>query len=184
METRACERVEVVAREWTGRSMANLVLNFGAKDADIRIAFKAGNGSWSYIGTDCKRIPRSQPTMNYRWISADSPDDDLRRVVLHEFGHALGLIHEHQSPDHPINWNRDAVYKDAGGPPNNWDKATVDANIFQRYEPGQVTATPVDRDSIMLYAIPAAWTLDGFSVGFNTRLSDTDKKFIREAYPW
>ena len=36
--------------------------------------------------------------MNYGWIDADSPEEELRSVVLHEFGHALGLIHEHQNP--------------------------------------------------------------------------------------
>ena len=36
----------------------------------------------------------------------------------------------------------------------------------------------------MMYPIPAAWTTDGFSAGFNRELSGTDKEFIRDAYPW
>ena len=47
--------------------------------------------------------------MNYGWLTPDSDDDELRRVVLHEFGHALGLIHEHQNPEGGIEWNEPAV---------------------------------------------------------------------------
>ena len=68
--------------------------------AEIRIAFRQGNGSWSHLGTFCRQITDDdEPTMNYGWLTPDSDDVELRSVVLHEFGHALGLIHEHQNPD-------------------------------------------------------------------------------------
>ena len=179
------KRVKDVAREWTGQRMANLTLNFvESGDADIRIAFQQGDGSWSYLGTMCQRIPKDQPTMNYGWLTPDSSDDVLRRVVLHEFGHALGLIHEHQSPDKPIKWNRDAVIKDLSQPPNNWDLPTIENNMFKRYERSEVSSTPVDRKSIMMYPIPKAWTIGGFSAGLNEELSQKDKEFIASAYPW
>lgn len=177
-------RVKAVAKEWTGPAMANLELRFVAgPDADVRIAFVQGNGSWSYLGTYCHQIDKALPTMNYGWLTPASSDDELRRVVLHEFGHALGLIHEHQNPQQPIQWNKPAVYRDLGGPPNNWNKATVDNNMFKKYEPGALLATDLDAKSIMLYPIPKAWTLDGFSAGLNGALSDQDRKLIREAYP-
>jgi len=181
-------RVQAVAEQWTGPGMANVRFVFvedaDAGDADIRIAFAQGDGSWSYLGTMCQQIPASEQTMNYGWLTPDSDDDEVHRVVAHEFGHALGLIHEHQNPDKPISWNREAVIADLSGPPNNWDPETIENNIFKRYEPTDVTTTPTDRDSIMMYPIPASWTTDGFSVGLNTGLSTTDKTFIAEAYPW
>jgi serralysin len=178
-------RVSDVAREWTGPQMANVGLQFGdASDADVRIAFVEGDGSWSYLGTMCQQIPAPQATMNYGWLTPDSPDDELRRVVLHEFGHALGLIHEHQNPTHPISWNRAAVIADLSAPPNSWDEATIENNIFGRYDQSEVRSTPVDRASIMMYPIPAAWTTDGFSADLNAELSPTDVEFIRSAYPW
>jgi serralysin len=179
------KRVAGVAQEWTGPQMANLSLKFvDGGDADVRIAFEQGNGSWSYLGTMCQQIPARKPTMNYGWLVPDSDDDELRRVVLHEFGHALGLIHEHQNPNRPIAWNRAAVVADLSGPPNDWDLPTIENNIFKRYDPAELSSTPVDPQSIMMYPIPAAWTTDGFSAALNRELSGTDKEFIREAYRW
>jgi len=178
------DRVRQVAEEWTGPHMANLSLQVVEdEDADIRVAFQQGNGSWSYLGTVCRQIPVDQPTMNYGWLTPASTDDELRRVVLHEFGHALGLIHEHQNPNRPISWNRAAVIAALSGPPNNWDLETIEHNIFHRYDPETLESTPVDPESIMMYPIPASWTLDGFSADLNDDLSAQDVEFIREAYP-
>lgn len=177
------QRVRKVAGEWT--KLANLDFDFReAGETDIRIAFQQGNGSWSYLGTQCRTIAQDQPTMNFGWLDDTSDDGELRRVVLHEFGHALGLIHEHQNPIKPIRWNRDAVIRDLSGPPNNWDLATIENNMFKKYEQLAVTGTAVDPTSIMMYPIPRAWTVDGeVSSDFNMNLSATDRQFIAEAYP-
>lgn len=59
-------------------------------------------GSWSYIGTDAITIPVESFTMNFGFM--DQP------TVMHEFGHALGLIHEHQSPfKGGFEWNKKEV---------------------------------------------------------------------------
>jgi len=180
------DRVKAVAQEWVAKNMAHLFLDFKPQTAnktDIRIAFKAGAGSWSHLGNFCRQIPEPQPTMNFGWINADSPETTLRSVVLHEFGHALGLIQEHQNPKGGIPWNEAAVVKDLSGPPNNWDRNKIQHNMFDHYRPDEVSGTDVDPKSIMMYPIPAAWTLNGFSSGFNTELSEKDKTFIRFAYP-
>ena len=181
------ERVRKVAKEWTREAggPANLTLSFvpDYKDADIRISFKY-SGSWSVLGTTCRKVkPKEQPTMNYGWLTPTSTDDELRRVVLHEFGHALAMTHEHLNPKVAIKWNKDQVYKDLGGPPNNWDKPTIDANMFNAHAANEMNASEFDKDSIMLYPIPKKWTLDGFSVGLNSKLSATDKVFVKKNYP-
>jgi Astacin (Peptidase family M12A) len=176
------KRVEAAAREWM--DIANLRFVFRkSAPTDIRIAFMPGKGSWSYLGTVCKRIPEPQPTMNYGWLTPQSSEDELRRVVLHEFGHAIGLIHEHQNPKGGINWNRPAVVKDLSGSPNFWDAATIDNNIFKHYLLSDVDASPVDSKSIMMYPIPKAWTVDGFSAGLNSKVSATDKTVVGKFYP-
>jgi serralysin len=177
------DRVKQVAERWTAPDMADLTFQWVDQGPEeIRIAFQEGNGSWSYLGTECQNIPDDQPTMNYGWLNADSPDDEVQRVVLHEFGHALGLIHEHQNPEGGIKWNEPAVIADLGGPPNNWDEATIHSNVLDHYNAGDLTASKVDSKSIMMYPIPAAWTLDGFSAGMNGDLSETDVTFIKGIY--
>lgn len=175
------KRVFAVAQEWKKYANISFALTEIA-DADIRVAFAPGAGSWSYLGTDCHAISGDQPTMNYGWLTDESDDVEVRRVVLHEFGHALGFIHEHQNPQEPIRWNKPAVYQDLKGPPNNWDEATIDNNMFRKYD--DVMGSNVDSGSIMMYPIPASWTEGGyFSAGFNTELSELDMDTARLAYP-
>jgi len=177
------QRVRDTAEAWTGPDMADLRFEWvDSGDADIRIAFEQGNGSWSYLGTICRQIPDTEPTMNYGWLTPDSPDDEINRVVKHEFGHALGLIHEHQNPKGGIEWNEPAVIADLGGPPNNWDEEQIRHNVLDHYPAEEVEATDVDKDSIMMYPIPKSWTLDGFSADLNSDLSQQDVEFIRGAY--
>lgn len=163
------------APQWTQH--ANLQLDFGdAPDAEIRIAF-ADDGAWSYLGTDARSIPADQPTMNFGWLD--------EAVVLHEFGHAFGLAHEHQNPDGGIQWNEAAVIEDLSGPPNNWDEATIRHNVLNKYRHDQINGTEFDPDSIMLYSFPVEWTMGGFHNDPNLVLSEMDKAFIagEKMYP-
>jgi hypothetical protein len=166
--------VRATAEKWL--QYANLRFEWvTGGETHIRIAFDARDGAWSYLGTDCLEIPVDQPTMNLGWVDES--------VVLHEFGHALGLGHEHQNPQGGIKWNEQAVVKDLSGYPNYWDYATIKHNVLDRYDHDEVVGTTVDPDSIMMYPIPNAWTLDTFQADFNETLSPVDKMFIATVYP-
>jgi serralysin len=179
-------RVKSAALGWTVPNLANVQLSFrtDTKNTPIRISFQYA-GSWSVIGTTCRQITdQSRPTMNFGWLNSGSADEEVRRVVLHEFGHALGLIHEHQNPyGTPIPWNRDAVIRDLSGPPNNWSLDTIQHNMFEPYDKNETNGTDLDPVSIMMYPIPASWTTNSFSVGLNSDLSPGDKTFIHAQYP-
>ena len=176
-------RVRDTAKRWVAPTLANLRFVFDdTADADIRISFDRGDGSWSTVGTTCRRVPKAKATMNFGWIDANSAEDELRSVVLHEFGHALGLIHEHQSPVGGFKWNRQAVIDELSGPPNNWPVEEIEFNVLDPASPDDVTATTMDPNSIMMYPIPASWTTDGSSTGFNSDLSPIDEKFIKKQY--
>ncbi len=173
------------ARYWTmkNKANANLRLKFvNGKNALIRISFIADSGSWSTVGTDCKVVHPDEPTMNFGWLRNNSDDGEWERVVVHEFGHALGCIHEHQSPAGGIKWNKPAVYKYFGGPPNDWSKAEVDSNIFDKYNKNITQFTKLDVTSIMMYFFPPEFTTDGFGTPENQHLSPTDIDFIRKQY--
>lgn len=152
--------------------------------ADIRVLFQDG-GSSSYVGIDCRNIPQDQPTMFFGWINPRQSHEVIRQVVLHEFGHALGLVHEHQSPLANIPWDKEKVYeyyKTTQNPP--WDKAKVDANIFSRYSTTSTNYTAYDPKSIMHYAIPGSLTIGGYSTPWNSSLSSLDTFFIRQIYKY
>jgi hypothetical protein len=180
------ERVKQVALGWT--QYENLRFDFGNDaNSEIRISFSFDpNSSWSAIGTDClveKYFPKYQPTMNFGWLDDATDDTEVSRVVLHEFGHAIGCIHEHQSPNGGIEWNVPAVLKYFSGPPNYWDEQTIRFNILDKYKARDITGTPFDEDSIMLYDFPASLIIGGKGTHSNTRLSAQDIGFIRTAYP-
>ncbi len=162
-----------IARAQAGwwSEVTNLKFAFDdAPAAEIRIAFDENDGAWSFVGTDCRSIPNNQPTMNLGFLDGGT--------AAHEFGHAIGLAHEHQNPAGGIQWNEDAVIRDLSGPPNNWDAQTIRHNVLRKYSADQINGTTFDAKSIMLYAFPANWTLNGISTPSNDVLSDLDKTFV------
>jgi len=184
------KRVQQHATEWS--QFANVRFEWkGSAKAEIRISFSADPGSWSGIGTDCLHadyFPKNEPTMNFGWLRDDTDDTEYNRVVVHEFGHALGAIHEHQNPKGGIVWNTAAVYAAFSGPPNNWSKDEIDHNVIDKYSLDQLNATKFDPKSIMLYPFPKQLikgppSLAKTGTHSNTDLSSGDKKFIAKNYP-
>ncbi|MEP6708791.1 MAG: hypothetical protein ABJB32_01505 [Verrucomicrobiota bacterium] len=171
-----------LANAWHTRAGANLSFVEGTAEAnDIRVSFIA-SGYWSVLGTQANRVFGSQPTMSLSFLSRPN-STELRRVVLHEFGHAIALIHEHQQPLSSIKWDRAACYRYFGGPPNCWPPAKVDANVLNREPPGNLDVTQFDEDSIMEYPVDPSLTIDHHGIGWNTDFSTTDKRFIAAQYP-
>jgi hypothetical protein len=121
--------------------------------------------------------------MNFGWLADDTEDTEYERVVVHEFGHALGCIHEHQSPTEHLKWNKDAVYKYFSGPPNYWSKEDIDSNVLEKYSPKGITATVFDSQSIMLYQFSADLFTDHKGTPNNTHLSKKDEQLIGQMYP-
>ena len=171
---------QAVAREqafWWSQ-VANLTFEFNdALNADIRITFDQNDGAWSYVETDCQGIPLNEPTMNLGFLDGGTS--------AHEFGHAIGLAHEHQNPAGGIRWNEEVVIREAAKSPNFWDEATTRHNILNKYRADQINGTAFDPDSIMLYFFPASWTLNGVGTKANDVLSAMDKAFVAGAkmYP-
>lgn len=170
-----------IARQWSEHADIHL-WQVTEGPSDIRVTF-ASTGNWSVLGTEARLVPADEATMCLSEAARPSSPQRLRRVVLHEFGHALGLIHEHQNPAADIPWDEEAVYAELAGPPNHWDRATAYANVVSRYAAEQTNHTAFDPLSIMLYQLPASWTRDLHTYPDNTELSPLDTAFIAERYP-
>ncbi|WP_372366326.1 M12 family metallopeptidase [Candidatus Uabimicrobium sp. HlEnr_7] len=171
--------VENYAKEWL--NYANLEFEFGNfADAEIRITFN-GNGYSSLVGTDALKRPAPAPTMTLGEMTKATNTKLLKAVVLHEFGHAIGCVHEHSSPSVEIPWDKDKVYayyKKLG-----WDKEKVDHNVLKRYTQCGINFSEHDSKSIMQYPVLEELTVGNFKIGWNTELSEIDKDFIAKVYP-
>jgi serralysin len=173
-------RVRAQAETWL--EWANLGFVFGDHPtAEIRVTF-TGNGYWSHVGTDAMRVDPDAPTMQLGGFTRDTDEVVLRRTVLHEFGHAIGCIHEQASPAAHIAWDVEKVfafYREWQG----WDRPTTYANVLERYSNDELCFTVHDPESIMQYPVPETLTRDGFSIGWNNDLSSGDCSFIARMYP-
>jgi hypothetical protein len=164
--------VRETAPEWS--KYANLKFEFGNDaDAELRVTFDPSGGSWAYVGVEALGIPRDQPTINLGFVETGN--------TLHEFGHVLGLIHEHQSPNANLLWDRQKVYayfKATQG----WTKQEVDTGVFTRFQ--EIEYRPLDSDSIMMYYFPGEMFTDGVARGGKQALSKSDKEFGGKLYPF
>jgi hypothetical protein len=175
-------RVEAIAHEW--EEHANLRLEFvRSGPAEVRISFAEKGFSWSTMGTDALTVPANEATMNYGWLERSTPLREYQRVVRHEFGHALGMIHEHQNPaaQGQIPWDKPKVY--AYYAQQGWTKEDVDFNIFEVYAEDATNHSRFDPASIMQYAVPDSLTVGSFAIGWNSDFSPIDIAYMRQQYP-
>src|SRR5262249_46136185 len=148
------------------------------------IRFKGG-GHNSALGTDLQRWPRDQPTMNFGWDPASYDDQkEVKRVVLHEFGHALGFIHEHQRPrpGNPLQFNEPVLFAHFLRT-QKWNEATVRDQIINPVnDTSSTNSTEFDPTSIMAYAIPKEALMEGPGIDWNWVLSEKDIELMTTVY--
>jgi hypothetical protein len=197
-QTQLRSKIATIAMQWTQQG-AYIPLDFGSLQSPrtcsstefthIRIGFQY-RGYWSTVGTDSVNLAaQSEQSMNFALFDVNPPSEPaFSRVVLHEFGHALGFQHEHQSSNSPCSseFNWDAIYQYLQGPPNYWSVEQIDHNLRPRVEPGDV-ASPFDADSIMLYSFPASFYKSGtaaecYTAGNNV-ISIVDIEGVKRFYP-
>ena len=189
----AAERrmVRRYAQDWTHNTPLGKAFAFNfdpkAEVSHVRVGlhWTAGDNS-SLVGTEAiaPTVKPDAPTMKI--------DDVHPAVIRHEFGHVLGLRHEHQNPYAKIPWDRDAIYNELGGPPYNWSRPYIDENLLDVYKgsacPGQKSWDP---HSIMMYQIwpefldpnvPISRNLYRELTQGNTLISRRDRECVERIY--
>lgn len=162
------------------------------RNGDIRISFAEKGAAYSLLGVE-SQYDRSRPSMNLGWLDANESTSDLPnvyagtyQVILHEFGHAMGMIHEHNNPrNNCIVWNKEAVRAALRGPPNYWTNDIIDTNMFGTYCKDQINGSDYDPKSIMHYWFTKEWVCNpcNLKLQYNTKYSDLDKKWLSKMYP-
>ncbi|WP_099168211.1 M12 family metallopeptidase [Pseudomonas sp. ICMP 8385] len=158
----------------------NLYFKFiDSPNGDIRIAADNNtNAGWSWQGTSAKKAPASEPTMS---IGFATPSIYTAGKIQHEFGHALGLRHEHKHPDRQLDINKEKIYEDYKS--RDKTRRQADHDIIDPFHHNDVKVSAYDRASIMHYGYSKEVMNDGHAIFTNTQLSDGDKQFIRSLYP-
>ncbi|KIP02814.1 hypothetical protein PHLGIDRAFT_500048 [Phlebiopsis gigantea 11061_1 CR5-6] len=180
------EKVQQYAQEWMQHANIRFQFNVAPNEpAEIRITF-LGTGNNSHIGVDALSITdQTQATMKLTSVAAGQTEEIIRRTVLHEFGHVLGLVHEHQSPTAGIKWDMPEVYRfHKEDLKLSWDHTKVYNHLMRVFLADVVRATAFDPESIMLYTIRSTWTTDHYSATRSTHLSPTDIAAIGREYPF
>ena len=202
----ARQLIAQTAKEWESDQMA-IKLDFGdmndprqcgqgdGRENQIRISFDQ-LGYWSQLGQfSITYVKQEEASMNFEGLDKIEPgqiyNDYAFGTIRHEFGHALGLYHEHQSPeahcDKEFNWN--FIYDYLKGPPNNWPKEQIDFNLQPLPDDTQgVMVTDFDNTSVMLYQFPDKYYLNGtasrcYIPAPNSQISRVDREVVNYMYP-
>jgi len=162
----------------------------------IRISFNPKGGSNSTLGKQCLlKQNENKKTMNFAWFEV--------KTVIHEFGHVLGMLHEHQSPLNPISndsWDEPELYKyyDPGFKANGIFTDTAEdmkkrsdlifTNVFKSTISVDKVEGSYDMNSIMLYTFPKKVFRDGTpfketGIRLNCILSLRDAGLAAKYYP-
>ncbi|WP_256823143.1 MULTISPECIES: hypothetical protein [unclassified Pseudomonas] len=209
--------IRQAAGKWNGLSSVNF--DFGPEPQgynclspsggfyQIRVGF-GGRGYWSFIGNDSEsRAEVLAPSMNLEGFNTKYSEprftildvyskakDYDKSVIVHEFGHALALLHEAQNKNMncraEIRWTgKNNVYDYYAKPPNNWGREQVERNIgfATNIDPDFISGKP-DSKSPMMYMLPKEILTRGadskcYLTAPNIEISDGDKEILAQVYP-
>ncbi len=179
--------VERFAKEWTKYANLNFKFYPSAKEmpfysppADITITFNT-NVHTSAVGTDSRTMEGGIASMNLGILN-DKNINTRRSIILHEFGHAIGLEHEHQHKDRTLEFDQVKAIE-ACNKHINFTEEMCKMFILQTFKEGEAYFSKYDLFSIMHYSLHGDFFKEKIQMKANLSLSLTDKLEIAKIYP-
>lgn len=167
------------------------------------------DAAWSRVGTNAE-LSVGSPTMNlgfacFRTNGQEPASIDMqefRRTVLHEFGHAIGLHHEQLISGIPFDlsalmlrhqscfetqqqceaWVRLNYFNQVPDGTTGWKAWANLERVDNKYDPRSIMHYPVTED--MLDPTLSTAEKNKWIVGWNSELSEQDKKLVAKLYPY
>ena len=165
------------ANEWHRRGegiIPSFVIAREGEESDIRVHLTNYGGSRSFVGMRATSASRDQPTM-YLQLNAND-DQENRGIVIHEFGHALGLGHEHQRSDF---WESIKKYIDVQKMKDDYH---IKSDAFFKRNWGidnnaelGCYSIEYDPESVMHYPFKIEWLTDGYDNETKVRIDGKNK---------
>lgn len=173
------DKVKAIAPEWGKYGNIDFIFSTDKEskkkfDIVINITEKGGGGD-SYVGNQSKYFSsKLKPSMNLHSVS--------KMVVLHEFGHALGLQHEHQHPERAFEYDQEGISEFCSKDPKN--KESCERNWLKTHKGRNTILFQYDVDSVMHYQIHHSLLANSDeSIYATNTLSTLDKVAIATLYP-
>lgn len=153
----------------------------GNARSDIRIKLDANFANSSAVGTEALLLSNDEPTMKlaafrYHWITKSR----RQRLVLHEFGHALGFFHEYENPAFPYTWTKKGLKKLCKG--KRGSIHTCLRNLGKNKDLDLIYSD-FDEKSILNYEILSKMTMEAVHIKKQYNLSVQDVEAMKFLYP-
>ena len=177
------------AREWEKHAYVDFVFVNEAQPAEIRVSFNEKEHSRALIGTGALGYPDTAATINigvglpYTTYRHDDEEYDHKYnlfygAILHELGHVLGLVDEHQHPDANIKWKQEFVADMIA------QDSVMGYNYFKKRDFLTCSYGKYDSQSIMHNDATADQIDAGEVIDASCKLSPGDIDFIGTIYPY
>lgn len=154
-------------------------------DITVNISeLEIGKGGDSYVGSQSRRYAKKDSASMNLYLLNKYSITNKKGIILHEFGHALGLRHEQSHPERTFTYDEEKIINNCvskGNKASNCKESLVDPLTGNDYE-----LSDYDSISIMHYPLSRELLIGEYDSNVIKRrghLSLMDKLFIAKLYP-